>query len=70
MQRKIETFETPKETVHRLVEMLEATGNIARVNTDTAKAQLTPEQFARFEKLTLSVCYVLLDASDFDNELT
>jgi len=63
-------FETPKEVIHKIVEMLEATGNVARVNTDTARASMTPDQFARYEKLSLSVCYVLLEASDFDNELT
>ena len=69
MQKENKTFDSPKEVVHRIVELLEETGNVARLNNDAVKDMLAPEQFARFEKLSLSVCYDLLEASDFDNEL-
>jgi len=59
--------ELTKEAIHKMVEMLEATANIARSSHEAAKASLSQEQIARYEHLSLSVCFALLEASELDS---
>lgn len=63
----LQSSESVKESVHKTVEMMEATANIARSSYENAKASLTPEQLAKYEHLSLSVCFALLEASELDS---
>ncbi len=59
--------ESPKEAIHKIVEMLESTANVARNSHEAVKASLEPEQIAKYEHLSLSLCFALLEASELDN---
>jgi hypothetical protein len=52
-----------------LVDTLEKAANITRNIHAQAKASLDDAALRRFESLSLSVCYDLLEASDIDGSL-
>ncbi len=52
-----------------LVDALEKAANIMRKNHALAKASLDDAKLRRYESLSLSVCFDLLEASDIDGSL-
>lgn len=58
-----------KTGIDELVTALETAANITRSLHAEARETLSADALHRFESLSLSVCYDLLEASDFDGSL-